>query len=62
VLPDEPGERETVGATGAHALGAVLGAAVVAGSGRAGLPDQAAALVAAAVCGERVSRAARSLV
>jgi UDP-N-acetylmuramyl pentapeptide phosphotransferase/UDP-N-acetylglucosamine-1-phosphate transferase len=44
-----------VGDAGAHALGAALGAAVVAGAGRAGLVAHAAAVVAAAVCGERVS-------
>ncbi|MBN0047269.1 hypothetical protein JS756_24805 [Streptomyces actuosus] len=61
-LPDDLGERAMLGDTGAHALGAALGAAVVAGNGRAGLLVHAAALVAAAVCGDRVSEAARSLV
>jgi UDP-N-acetylmuramyl pentapeptide phosphotransferase/UDP-N-acetylglucosamine-1-phosphate transferase len=55
VLPDDLGERAMVGDAGAHALGAALGAAVVAGAGRAGLVAHAAAVVAAAVCGERVS-------
>ncbi|GGP99333.1 hypothetical protein GCM10010266_23140 [Streptomyces griseomycini] len=61
VLPDDLGERAMLGDTGAHALGAALGAAVVAGAGRAGLVAHAAALVAAAVYGDRVSAAARSL-
>ncbi|MET9830021.1 hypothetical protein ABZ078_12010 [Streptomyces sp. NPDC006385] len=61
VLPDDLGERAMIGDTGAHALGAALGAAVVAGSGRAGLVAHAAALVAAAVYGDRVSEAARTL-
>ncbi|MEV5887279.1 hypothetical protein AB0L74_32295 [Streptomyces sp. NPDC052020] len=59
VLPDDLGEREMLGDTGAHALGAALGAAVAVSRGRAGLAAHAAALVAAAVCGDRVSAAAR---
>jgi UDP-N-acetylmuramyl pentapeptide phosphotransferase/UDP-N-acetylglucosamine-1-phosphate transferase len=55
VLPDDLGQRTMIGDAGAHALGAALGAAVVAGAGRAGLVAHAAAVVAAAVCGERVS-------
>ncbi|MDT0616014.1 hypothetical protein [Streptomyces lancefieldiae] len=62
VLPDDLGERTMLGDTGAHALGAALGVAVVAGNGRAGLAAHAVALLAAAVCGEKVSEAARSLV
>ncbi|MGP4013745.1 hypothetical protein [Streptomyces sp. 4N124] len=62
VLPDDLGERAMLGDTGAHALGAALGAAVVASNGRAGLVAHAAAVVAAAVCGDQVSEAARSLV
>ncbi|MFH8222295.1 hypothetical protein ACH4C2_20815 [Streptomyces sp. NPDC018057] len=58
VLPDDLGERVMIGDTGAHALGALLGTAIVAGNGRAGLAAHAAALVAAAVCGDRVSAAA----
>ncbi|MCX5419788.1 hypothetical protein [Streptomyces sp. NBC_00078] len=61
VLPDDLGERAMLGDTGAHALGAALGAAVVAGNGRAGLLAHAAALVAAAVYGDKVSAAATAL-
>lgn len=60
VLPDDVGELSMLGDTGAHALGAALGAAVVAGNGRAGLVAHAAALVAAAVHGDKVSDVARS--
>ncbi|MEY9990255.1 UDP-N-acetylmuramyl pentapeptide phosphotransferase/UDP-N-acetylglucosamine-1-phosphate transferase [Streptomyces sp. V4I8] len=59
VLPDDVGERAMIGDTGAHALGAALGAAVVAGNGRAGLVAHAAAVVAAAVYGDKVSEVAR---
>ncbi|MFD9002964.1 hypothetical protein ACFV0T_18610 [Streptomyces sp. NPDC059582] len=62
VLPDDLGERAMIGDSGAHALGAVLGAAVVTANGRASLAAHAVAVVAAAVCGDRVSEAARSLV
>lgn len=61
VLPDDLGEREMLGDAGAHALGAALGAAAVVCNGRAGLVAHAAAVVAAAVCGDRVSRLARAL-
>nr|WP_228121029.1 hypothetical protein [Streptomyces fagopyri] len=60
VLPDDLGERVMIGDTGAHALGAALGTAVVAGNGRAGLLAHAVALVAATVCGEQVSAVARA--
>jgi UDP-N-acetylmuramyl pentapeptide phosphotransferase/UDP-N-acetylglucosamine-1-phosphate transferase len=60
VLPGDVGERAMIGDTGAHALGAVLGTAVIAGNNRAGLLAHAAALVAAAAYGEKVSEAARS--
>ncbi|KMS69465.1 hypothetical protein ACH49_26250 [Streptomyces leeuwenhoekii] len=59
VLPDDLRQREMLGDTGAHALGAALGAAIALSRGRAGLAAHAAALVAAAACGERVSAAAR---
>ncbi|MFJ3213374.1 hypothetical protein [Streptomyces flaveolus] len=59
VLPDDVAGRTMLGDTGAHALGAALGAAVVEGNGRAGLAAHAVALVAAAVCGDRVSELAR---
>ncbi|MEU6680706.1 hypothetical protein [Streptomyces sp. NPDC046925] len=53
VLPEDVGERAMIGDAGAHALGAALGAAVVAGNGRVGLVAHAGAVVGAAVCGER---------
>ncbi|WP_031162427.1 hypothetical protein [Streptomyces durhamensis] len=61
VLPDDLGERAMIGDTGAHALGAALGAAVVAGSQRPGLLAHAVAVVAATVHGDRVSAWARAL-
>ncbi|MER6069270.1 hypothetical protein ABT187_10500 [Streptomyces sp. NPDC001817] len=61
VLPDDLGERMMIGDTGAHALGAALGAAVVAGNRRAGLLAHAVAVVAAAVHGDRVSAWARAV-
>ncbi|CAL9378546.1 hypothetical protein [Streptomyces sp. enrichment culture] len=60
VLGDDLGERTMLGDLGAHALGAALGVAVVAGNGRLGLALHAAAFTAAAVNGESVSRLARS--
>jgi UDP-N-acetylmuramyl pentapeptide phosphotransferase/UDP-N-acetylglucosamine-1-phosphate transferase len=59
-LPDDLGERAMLGDTGAHALGAALGAAAVAGNGRAGMLAHAVAFVAAAAYGDKVSEAARS--
>ncbi|MGW5198727.1 hypothetical protein [Streptomyces spiralis] len=56
VLPDDLGERTMLGDTGAHALGAALGTAAVLCNGRTGLIVHAAAVVAAAVQGDRVSR------
>ncbi|WP_443070346.1 hypothetical protein [Streptomyces sp. QHH-9511] len=53
VLADDLGERTMLGDTGAHALGAAVGCAVVAGNGRLGLALHAAGLVAVAAYGER---------
>ncbi|MFE1176917.1 hypothetical protein [Streptomyces sp. NPDC058773] len=61
VFGDDLGERTMIGDAGAHALGAALGLAVVTGTGRRGLAAHAAALVAAAAAGDRVSRAAAAL-
>ncbi|MFH8474165.1 hypothetical protein [Streptomyces sp. NPDC018000] len=61
LVADDLGERTMIGDTGAHALGAALGVAIVAGRGRAGLVAHAAVLVAATVYGDRVSRLARML-
>ncbi|MEU0004694.1 hypothetical protein ABZ079_10425 [Streptomyces sp. NPDC006314] len=61
VLPDDLGERVMIGDTGAHALGAALGTAVVACNRRAGLLAHAVAVVAAAVYGDRVTAWARAL-
>ncbi|MFH8563628.1 hypothetical protein [Streptomyces sp. NPDC017988] len=55
VLPDDLGERAMIGDAGAHALDAALGTAIVPGNGRAGLAAHAAAVVAAAVSGDRIS-------
>ncbi|MFD5474477.1 hypothetical protein [Streptomyces sp. NPDC127105] len=55
VLPEDLGERMMLGDTGAHALGAVLGTAVVASNGRAGLVAHAAVVVVAAVYGDRAN-------
>ncbi|CAM5254557.1 hypothetical protein [Streptomyces fumanus] len=62
VLPDDLGARAMLGDTGAHALGATLGAAMAAGNQRAGLVAHGVAVVAAAVYWERVSAWARSLI
>ncbi|MGW1836668.1 hypothetical protein [Streptomyces sp. NPDC002067] len=56
VLADDLAARTMLGDTGAHALGAALGLSVVARYGRAGLAAHAAALVAAAVVGDRRTR------
>ena len=61
VLREDVGERTMLGDTGAHALGAALGAAVVAGNGRAGLLAHAVAVVTAAVYGDRVTAVAAAL-
>ncbi|MFE2039028.1 hypothetical protein ACFXBB_38595 [Streptomyces scopuliridis] len=57
VVADDLGERTMLGDTGAHALGAALGSAVVAGNGRAGLVVHALGVVAATAYGDRVGRA-----
>ncbi|MFD4262729.1 hypothetical protein ACFWR9_35230 [Streptomyces sp. NPDC058534] len=62
VLPDDVAERTMLGDTGAHALGAALGVAVVTAGGRAMVAAHAVALVAAAVRGERAAGPRRSLV
>ncbi|MGK5547994.1 hypothetical protein ACSNOH_25165 [Streptomyces sp. URMC 127] len=49
LIADDLAERTMLGDTGAHALGAGLGLAVVAGNGRAGLALHAAALVGTAL-------------
>ncbi|MBA2949935.1 hypothetical protein [Streptomyces himalayensis] len=61
VLPDDVAERTMIGDAGAHALGAALGTAIVAGNDRAGLAAHAAGLVAAAVYGDKVSELARQV-
>ncbi|KOV70085.1 hypothetical protein [Streptomyces sp. MMG1121] len=61
VLREDLGERVMIGDTGAHALGAALGAAIVAGNRRAGLLAHAVAVVAVAAYGDRVTAWARSL-
>ncbi|MEU6659127.1 hypothetical protein [Streptomyces sp. NPDC046821] len=60
VLPEDLDGRTMIGDTGAHALGAALGVAVVTANGRAGLLAHAAAFVAAAAYGDRVSAVARA--
>ena len=60
VLPDDLGVRTMLGDPGAQAPGAVLGAAVVIGTGRARLLAHAAAVMGAAVYGDRVSELARA--
>ncbi len=57
VLADDLGERTMIGDAGAHALGAGLGLAVAAGCGRAGMAVHAAALIGAAVVGDRAGAA-----
>ncbi|WP_229758884.1 hypothetical protein [Peterkaempfera bronchialis] len=53
LLPDDLGERTTLGRCGAQALGAALGTAWATGSGRTGLALRAAALVAFHAAAER---------
>ena len=60
IVTEDLGERTMLGDSGAHALGAALGAAIVAGNGRAGLAVHAAGLITAAVYGDEVSRLAGS--
>ncbi|MFI0713681.1 hypothetical protein ACH4SK_24095 [Streptomyces inhibens] len=61
VIADDLGERTMLGDAGAHALGAALGLAIVAGNGRKGLAAHAAGLIAAAAAGDRVSRAVAAI-
>jgi hypothetical protein len=56
---EELGERTMIGDAGAHALGAAVGLAIVAGNGRGGLAAHAAGVLAAAVYGDRISGLAR---
>ncbi|BDM68230.1 hypothetical protein HEK616_17170 [Streptomyces nigrescens] len=56
VARDDLEERTMLGDAGAHALGAALGLAVATGTTRPALTAHAAALVAATIAGERVSR------
>jgi UDP-N-acetylmuramyl pentapeptide phosphotransferase/UDP-N-acetylglucosamine-1-phosphate transferase len=59
VLGDDRGERARLGDAGAHALGAVLGAAFAAANGRIGLLLHATAVVAVTAAGDRVSAGVR---
>ncbi|MFC7306997.1 hypothetical protein ACFQVC_22540 [Streptomyces monticola] len=61
VVADDLDERTMIGDAGAHALGAAVGAAIVASNGRVGLVAHAAAVVAATVRGEQVSALAKDL-
>ncbi|MEV7867074.1 hypothetical protein AB0P17_13400 [Streptomyces sp. NPDC088124] len=56
VVGADLGERTMLGDAGAHALGAALGAAVVAGNGRAGLAVHALGVIAGTAYGDRVGR------
>ncbi|MET8677515.1 hypothetical protein ABZW18_07980 [Streptomyces sp. NPDC004647] len=58
VLADDLAERTMLGDSGAHALGAAAGLAIVAGNGRAGLALHAAAVLAAAAVGDTVGNGA----
>ena len=55
LLPEDLGERAMLGDAGANALGAALGVAAAAGSGRAGLLLRAAAIVGLTLASEKVS-------
>ncbi|WP_063762792.1 hypothetical protein, partial [Streptomyces sp. NRRL S-1448] len=56
IARDDLAERTMLGDAGAHALGAALGLAIATGTTRPGLTAHAAALVAATIAGDRVSR------
>ncbi|MFG3118458.1 hypothetical protein ACGF4C_29320 [Streptomyces sp. NPDC048197] len=56
IARDDLAERTMLGDAGAHALGAALGLAIATGTTRPGLTAHAAALVAATITGDRVSR------
>jgi UDP-N-acetylmuramyl pentapeptide phosphotransferase/UDP-N-acetylglucosamine-1-phosphate transferase len=58
ILCDDLGEHTMLGDAGAHALGAGLGLAIVAGNGRLGLALHAAAVVAATAVGDAVGNGA----
>jgi hypothetical protein len=55
IAADDLGERSTLGEAGAYALGAALGAAVVAGNGRVGLAAHALGVAAGTAYGEWVA-------
>lgn len=55
LLPEDLGERAMLGDAGANALGAALGVAAAAGSGRGGLLLRAAAIIGLTLASEKVS-------
>jgi UDP-GlcNAc:undecaprenyl-phosphate/decaprenyl-phosphate GlcNAc-1-phosphate transferase len=55
LLPEDLGERAMLGDAGANALGAALGVAAAAGSGRVGLLLRAASIVGLTLASEKVS-------
>ncbi|MGH8836292.1 MAG: hypothetical protein ACRDWG_15040 [Actinomycetes bacterium] len=55
LLPEDLGERAMLGDAGANALGAALGVAAAAGSGRVGLLLRAASIIGLTLASEKVS-------